>query len=88
MHPSIPERVAATLAEFGLPTPTNFIQTMLMHDGYFVGWKCRYDGGHAILHTSGNAIEIFDEQGKSLKMIALEQERSNRSHRGATLRKR
>ena len=39
MDQSIPERVAATLSELGLPAPTNIIQTMLMHDGYFVGWK-------------------------------------------------
>ena len=41
--------LAATLTELGLPAPTNIIQTMLMHDGYFVGWKFRYDGGHAVL---------------------------------------
>jgi hypothetical protein len=70
MAPSIPERVAATLAELGLPAPINIIQTMLMHDGYFVGWKFRYDGGHAVVQTGGNAIEIFDEQGKSLWTIA------------------
>jgi hypothetical protein len=39
MDQSIPERVAATLSDLGLPAPANIIQTMLMHDGYFVGWK-------------------------------------------------
>ena len=37
MDPSIQEKVAAALSELGQPAPTNFIQTMLMHDGYFVG---------------------------------------------------
>ena len=75
MDPSIQEKVAAALSELGLPAPTNFIQTMLMHDGYFVGWKFRYDGGYAALHTGGNAIELFDEQGGSLKTVALGTER-------------
>lgn len=75
MDPSIPERVAAALAELGLPAPTNTIQTMLMHDGYFIGWKLRYDGGYAVLHTGGNAMELYDEQGKSLKTVALATER-------------
>ena len=67
---SIPERVAANLSELGLPAPTNVIQTMLMHDGYFVGWKFRYDGGYAILHSDGNAMELYDEQGTLLKTVA------------------
>ena len=49
MAQSIQERVAATLSKLGLPAPTNSIQTMLMHDGYFAGWKFRYDGGCAVL---------------------------------------
>ena len=70
MDQPIQERVTATLSELGLPAPTNAIQTMLMHDGYFVGWKVRYDGGYAILHTGGNAIELYDEHDKLLKSVA------------------
>jgi hypothetical protein len=69
---SIHNVVVATVAELGLTAPTNIIQTMLMHDGYFVGWKCRYDGGYAILHTGGSTIELYDEQGTLLKMVAFE----------------
>ena len=72
MDPSIQEKVAAALSELGLPAPTNFIQTMLMHDGYFVGWKFRYDGGYAVLRTGGNTIEVYDGKGKLLKVVALE----------------
>jgi hypothetical protein len=75
MDPSISERVAATLSELGQPAPTDFIQTMLMKDGYFVGWKFRYDGGYAVLRTGGNTIEVFDEQGKLLKIVGAEHER-------------
>ena len=61
--------VAATLSELGLPAPTNIIQTMLMHDGYFVGWNFRYDGGYAILHTGGGTMGLHDDQGKLLKTV-------------------
>ena len=72
MDQSIPERVSATLAKFGLPAPTNVIQTMLMHDGYFVGHKLRYDGGCAIFWAASDAIEFYDEQGKLLRTVGLE----------------
>jgi len=75
MDNSIPELMAATLTELGLPAPTNIIQTMLLHDGYFVGWKLRYDGGHAIVRAGGNTIELFDEQGTPLKTVVLETEK-------------
>ena len=75
MGASIQDLVTPILGELGLPAPTNVIQTMLMHDGYFVGWKLRYDGGYAILHTGGNTVELFDEQGGSLKTVVLGTER-------------
>ena len=75
MDQSIHDLVAATLSELGLPAPTNIIQTMLMNDGYFVGWKFRYDGGHAVLHAGGKTIEFYDEQGTLLKTVGLEDER-------------
>jgi len=43
---------------------------MLMHDGYFVGWKFRYDGGYAILRAGADKIEFYDEQGTPLKTVA------------------
>ncbi len=71
MHESVQDRVAATLAELGLPAPTNIIQTMLMKARYFVGWKLRYDGGCAVLRAEANSIEIYDEQGSLLKTVTL-----------------
>jgi hypothetical protein len=71
----MPERVAATFTELGLPAPVNVIQTMLMHDGYFVGWKCRYDGGYVVLHTDDGTVELHDEQGNLLKVVALRSEK-------------
>jgi hypothetical protein len=75
MDPSIQERVAAALSELGLPAPTNLIQTMLIHDGYFVGWKFRYDGGYAVLRAGSNTIEFYDEQETLFKRVALKTER-------------
>ena len=72
MDKSILDLVAATLAELGLPAPTDIIPTMLTRDGYFVGQKLRYDGGWAILWAAGDVIELYDEQGKLLKTVGIE----------------
>jgi hypothetical protein len=66
--------LAATLTELGLPAPTSVIQTMLMHDGYFVGHKFRYDGGYAIMRAGGGTVDLYDEQGTVLKTVAVETE--------------
>jgi hypothetical protein len=75
MAQSIPERVVATLSELGLPIPANMIQTTLMHDGYFVGWKVRYDGGYALINESGDTMELYDAEKKLLRTAALEPDR-------------
>ena len=68
---AIHDVLAATLAELGLPAPTNVIQTMLMRDGYFVGQKFRYDGGCAMMRAGSGTMEVFDEQGTLLKTVAF-----------------
>jgi len=75
MDKAIPDLLTTTLTELGLPAPANIIQTMLLRDGHFVGWKLRYDGGHAILRASDNTIELYDEQGTVLKTVAVETEK-------------
>jgi hypothetical protein len=72
---SIHELLAATLTELGLPAATNVIQTMLLHDGYFVGHKFRYDGGYAIMRAGGGTIDLYDEQGTLLRAVAVETEK-------------
>lgn len=52
--------------------PANLIQTMLMRDRFFVGWKFRYDGGHAILRADGNTMEFYAEDGKLLRSVTVE----------------
>jgi hypothetical protein len=53
---SIHEIVSETLAKLGFPAPATIIQTMLMKDGYFAGYKFRYDGGYAIYLAGGGII--------------------------------
>ena len=71
---SIHERVVATPTELGMPAPSDFHQTMLMKDRRFVGHKFCYDGGYAILRVDSNTLELYDEQGKLLKTVAIEDE--------------
>jgi hypothetical protein len=72
---SIHDLAATTLAQLGRPAPTNMIQSILMRDGYFVGHKFRYDGGHAVCVAASGMVEFYDGDGKLLKSIALEIER-------------
>jgi hypothetical protein len=72
MDDSIHRLLASALAELGLSAPADLIQTMLMHDGYFAGWKLRYDSGHALLPAGSNTLELYDERGQMLKAVALE----------------
>lgn len=72
MDHSLRETVAEAVASLSLPPPASFIQTMLMKDGFFVGWKFRYDGGHALLHVNDNTLELFDQQGTMVKTVTIE----------------
>ncbi len=69
---SMHDLVTATLTELGVSAPTSLIQTLLLQDGYFVGYKFRYDGGHAILPAGRDKIAFFDDQGKLLKTVAVD----------------
>ncbi len=63
--------VTATLQEMGIcVAPT---RTILIQKGYFVGHKYRFDGGYAIRMAGENAIEIYDDEGKLLKAVTLEE---------------
>jgi hypothetical protein len=75
MESLVHKRIATTLLEFGLPVPPQIIQTMLLKDRYFVGWKFRYDGGYAIQRAGSGEVELYDGQDSLLKTVALEAER-------------
>ena len=69
---SINEVVAATLSNLGLTAPANIVQTILLKDDFFVGYKCRYDGGYAIMRAGCNSIEFYAEDGRLLTTAAIE----------------
>jgi hypothetical protein len=69
---SIHDLVTATLSELGLTAPTDIIQTLLMKDNRFVGWKFRYDGGYAIQQAASKSIGLYDDEGRRLKVVAIE----------------
>ena len=69
---SIHDVVAATLSNLGLTAPANIVQTILLKDDYFIGYKCCYDGGYAILPAGSNTIEFYAEDGKLLTTVVIE----------------
>ena len=70
-QPSIYSAVAATLKEMGIRLAPMW--TALIQKGYFVGHKYRFDGGYAVWLIEKNAIEIYDDTGKMLKTVSLEE---------------
>jgi hypothetical protein len=67
---SLHDLLATTLQELGRPAPANLIQTMLLKDRYFVGYKFRYEGGYAIMQADSGTVELYDEEGRLLKRKA------------------
>ena len=65
---SIPDLVAAALAERGMPADLLF-RTLLIQDGYFVGEKFQFEGGCAIWIASSNEVEIYVDDGSSVKRV-------------------
>jgi hypothetical protein len=63
--------VTAALAELGIPPPSDIVESTLMRNGYFVGHKLRYNGGHAIWMAGGNTVEVYDEHDNLLKTVAF-----------------
>ena len=63
--------VTATLRKWASAWPR--CARILIQKGYFVGHKYRFDGGYAIRLVEKNAIEIYDDDGKLLKTVSLEE---------------
>ena len=47
--------------------------TALIQKGYLVGHKYRFDDGYAVWLIEKNAIEVYDDEGKLLKMVSLQE---------------
>ena len=72
---SIFDVVQATLNEMGLPAPDSPVRTILLHDRCFVGEKYRFDGGYVVWLVEKKVVEVFDNEGKSLKTIEITTDR-------------
>jgi hypothetical protein len=67
------DTVAATLTEMGIcEAPATVVRTVLIQDGYLVGHKYRFDGGHAIWLVQTNVIDVYDDDGKLLRTVGVE----------------
>ena len=64
------DSVAATLRKMGICAS---MRTFLIQKGYFVGHKYRFDGGYAIRLAGKSAIEVYDDAGKMLKTVSLQE---------------
>ena len=48
-------------------------RTVLIRDGYYVGHSMQYEDIRIVLHSGGECIEFFGEDGALLKTITLVQ---------------
>jgi hypothetical protein len=67
---SIYDVVVATLAEMGVPSPDEVIETLMVRDGAFVGHVFRYEGGHATWWLGSPTIEFHDETGNMVNIVS------------------
>jgi hypothetical protein len=63
--------VAATLKEMGVHVAPMW--TALIKKGYFVGHKYRFGGGYVVWLIEKNVLEAYDDEGKLLKTVSLEE---------------
>jgi hypothetical protein len=72
MLETIHDAVVAVLHSMGLCDDSgSLIRTILLRDRHFVGHKYRFDGGYATWIAAKNTIEVFGDDGKLLKTVAL-----------------
>jgi hypothetical protein len=60
------------LREMGLD-PATLSRTLLIRGGHFVGIKFLFDGGYAVQLAGKNSVEVYDDVGKLLKTVAMEE---------------
>ena len=65
------DSVAATLRKMGICAAP--MRTLLIQKGYLVGHKYHIEGGYAIRFVGKNEVEVYDDDGKMLKTVSLEE---------------
>jgi hypothetical protein len=68
---SILNDVANVLTEMGIST-ASLVHTILLREKLFVGHKFRFDGGYAVWLAEENTVEVYDDDKKLLKTVAIE----------------
>ena len=65
----VTQAVVATLAELGAVEPTSLVRTVLLRDGYFVGYQFCCGDRRAVWFVESGVIKFHDAQGKLLRKI-------------------
>jgi hypothetical protein len=68
---SIQDDVTAVLTEMGVPTVL-LVHTILLRAKYFIGHKFRFYGGYAVWLAETNSVEVYGDNGKLRKTVAVE----------------
>jgi hypothetical protein len=63
--------ITALFAECGVNPP--FIETILLHDGRYVGRKFKAGGYQVIWQAEKNAVELLDQDGQTARVVELEE---------------
>jgi hypothetical protein len=63
------ETIATLFADFGVNPP--FIETILLQDRRYVGRKYKAGGYQVVWWIEKGSIEIFDEDGQSVRVVAI-----------------
>jgi DNA-binding transcriptional regulator GbsR (MarR family) len=65
----VTQAVVATLTELGAAEPTSLVRTVLLRDGYFVGYQFHCGDRRAVWFVESGVIKFHDAQGKLLRKI-------------------
>jgi hypothetical protein len=63
------QAIIATLVELGADEPASLVRTVLLRDGYFVGYQFCCGERRAVWFVESGVIKFHDAQGKLLRKI-------------------
>jgi len=71
---SVQDVVIAVLGEMGqYPAPGTLVCTFALSEGCLVAQKFFYEGGYAVWVASRGTVSFYDDAGKMLKTISLQE---------------
>lgn len=75
----IRQAVDASLAELGVPNLPCLGVRFLVEDGFYVGQRFLFEGLEADWSITQKRIDFFDEQGRLVKSVALDDAQVDRA---------